>query len=91
VVTLPDFAERPLAWPVRLAERRGWHLGDDVSSASLAGTFLRLHVRGDRADAAFGLVHPPPEVSIFAALDDARRSGRAAWLPPIRTGSAAAP
>ena len=80
VVTVPDAGERP--WP-------GWPAAStagavvrwpEVSAAAVAGGFLRLHVRGTRADLAFGLQHPPPVRSIFDALDDARRSGRAPWL-----------
>jgi hypothetical protein len=83
VVTIPDIIEQPIVGLARalvwLKRGRG-----DVSGAAAAGGFLRLHVRGDRADRAFGLVHPPPFRSIFTALDDARRHGRAPWLPPLR-------
>jgi dihydroflavonol-4-reductase len=79
VVPIPDLAERPLVGLGRAIDR--WRRGrGDVSGAAVAGGFLRLHVRGDRADAAFGLQHPPPIRSICAALSDARRSGRAPWL-----------
>jgi dihydroflavonol-4-reductase len=86
VVTIPDLFERPI---VGLARAFDWFKRGrgDVSGAAAAGGFLRLHVRGDRADRAFGLVHPPPIRSIFAALDDARRHGRAPWLPPLREPS----
>jgi dihydroflavonol-4-reductase len=57
----------------------------------VAGGFLRLHVKGARADAAFGLVHPPPIRSIAEALDDHRRSGRARWLRLAGTGEADGP
>jgi dihydroflavonol-4-reductase len=40
----------------------------DVSSQLAAGGFLRLHVRGDRADACFGLEHPPAAESIARSL-----------------------
>src|SRR5262249_35250187 len=79
IVPLPDLAERPLVVLGRAIDR--WRRGrGDVSATAVAGGFLRLHVRGDRADAAFGLPHPPPIRSIFAGLPDARRSGRAPWL-----------
>ncbi|MBX6314642.1 MAG: NAD-dependent epimerase/dehydratase family protein [Isosphaeraceae bacterium] len=80
VLTLPDGAERPLARLLGWAGRRSRWLQTHAAPAIVAGAFLRLHVRGDRANAAFGLVHPPPLVSISAALADAKRSGRAPWL-----------
>jgi dihydroflavonol-4-reductase len=40
----------------------------DVSSYLAAGGFLRLHVRGDRADACFGLEHPAAADSIARSL-----------------------
>jgi len=40
----------------------------DVSSQLAAGGFLRLHVRGDRANACFGLEHPPAADSISRSL-----------------------
>jgi len=48
----------------------------DLSAAAVAGGFLKLHVRGDRADRLFGLTHPEPIESIRLALLDARRRGR---------------
>jgi dihydroflavonol-4-reductase len=45
--------------------RRWW---PDLSSQLAAGGFLKLHVRGDRADACFGLVHPPAIDSISRSL-----------------------
>ncbi len=86
VVSIPDAFERPVVGFARALDwlRRG---RGDVSGAAAAGGFLRLHVRGDRADRAFGLAHPPPIRSIFTALDDARRHGRAPWLPPLRQPS----
>lgn len=80
VVDLPDAAETPLAGAVALARLLVPPLRRLVPSALVAGAFLRLHVRGDRADAAFGLVHPSPESTIFETLVDAARSGRAPWL-----------
>ena len=40
----------------------------DLSRALIAGGFLRLHVRGDRADLCFGLTHPPAIESISKSL-----------------------
>jgi dihydroflavonol-4-reductase len=40
----------------------------DVSRQLAAGGFLRLHIRGDRADACFGLKHPPAIESIAKSL-----------------------
>ncbi len=89
VWTVPDLCDRPLTRLVRLAERWGLTGSGEISAAAVAGGFLRLHVQGTRADAAFGLVHPPPQLSVFDALDDHLRSGRAAWLglrPPDLAG-----
>jgi dihydroflavonol-4-reductase len=80
VVTVPDVCERPLAWLAGRLDRWGRGRWPGVSAAAVAGGFLRLHVRGRRADLAFGLHHPPPVESIFDTLDDAQRSGRAPWL-----------
>ncbi|AMV38768.1 NAD-dependent epimerase/dehydratase family protein [Planctomyces sp. SH-PL62] len=75
---VPDAFERPL---VALARALGrGKAGDGFSAAAVAGGFLRLHVSGARADRTFGLTHPPPIRSIYGALEDARRSGRAPWL-----------
>lgn len=40
----------------------------DVSRELVAGGFLRLHVDGGRADACFGLQHPPATDSIASAI-----------------------
>ena len=69
VVPIPDAMERPLTAVAR------WVGRGDVSPAAVAGGFLRLHVCGDRADRAFGLVHPTAQRSIADALGDPRRSG----------------
>ncbi len=80
VGTLPDATEPSLARLYRLLGRLSSRVRGHVSDAVLAGAFLRLHVRGDRANATFGLVHPAPLRSIHAALADARRRGCAPWL-----------
>ena len=40
----------------------------NLSRPLIAGGFLRLHVDGQRADACFGLQHPPAGESILASL-----------------------
>jgi dihydroflavonol-4-reductase len=80
VLALPDSWDRPLAWLAGRLDRLARGRLIDISAATVAGGFLQLHVRGDRANHAFGLIHPPPIVSIYEALDDARRSGRASRL-----------
>ncbi|MBV8430901.1 MAG: hypothetical protein JO244_07065 [Solirubrobacterales bacterium] len=84
IVVLPETCQRPLAWAAGRWPR--WCLGSsvEISSALVASGFLRLHVSGARADAAFGLHHPPPAQSIFEALDDHRRHGRAHWLKRLQ-------
>jgi len=68
IVPLPDRLE-PLV--VRAADWLGplvqWRW-PDVSRQLAAGGFLRLHIRGDRADACFGLKHPPALDSIARSL-----------------------
>lgn len=82
VVTLPDACERPLAALARLLARLAGPLRESLSPATIAGSFLRLHVRGDLADAEFGLIHPPTIVAIRAALGDASHLGRTADRGP---------
>ena len=77
IVTIPDGLEWPLAW---FADRIDHLVGGrwpEVSAAAVSGGFVRLHVSGARADATFHLNHPPPIRSIFDALLDVQRSGRA--------------
>jgi hypothetical protein len=40
----------------------------DVSRQLAAGGFLRFYIRGDRANACFGLEHPPAVDSIARSL-----------------------
>jgi dihydroflavonol-4-reductase len=75
--TVHDALERPLTWFAASVDRALRGRWIDVSSALIVGGFLRLHVRGDRADQVFGLVHPEPIHSIGAALVDACRRGTA--------------
>jgi dihydroflavonol-4-reductase len=84
VVPIPDALERPLAWLAGRIDHLGRGRWPAVSAAAVAGGFLRLHASGARADVAFNLHHPPPIQSIFDALDDYCRSGRAPWLSPRR-------
>ena len=68
VTPLPDFLEavvaKPVDWIAPLLHRK-W---PDLSHQLVAGGFLRLHVSGARADACFGLVHPPAVDSIARSL-----------------------
>jgi dihydroflavonol-4-reductase len=87
IVTLPDAVQGPVVGTARLIDKLVGGRWLEVSAASAAGGFLQLHVSGALADATFDLTHPPAIDSIFAALDDHRRSGRAPWLsrlkPPV--------
>jgi nucleoside-diphosphate-sugar epimerase len=68
VLTLPDGLEPVLAraadWLAPITRR--WV--PDLSRQLVAGGFLRLHVRGARADACFGLEHPRLVESIAGSL-----------------------
>ena len=68
VVTLPDRLEPVVSsvaeWLAPISGR--W--APDLSRALIAGGFLRLYVRGDRADLCFGLVHPPVGETIARSL-----------------------
>ncbi len=83
IIPIPDWCE---PWLCPISERLGHRLGDRVenlSGAAVAGGFLRLHVSGALADAEFQLRHPPAIRSIFEALNDHQRSGRAPWLKEL--------
>ena len=80
VLPMPDAFEGPLTWAAGRLDRLVAGRWIEVSRAAVAGGFLRLHVRGDLANATFGLVHPPPIVSVYDALEDARTSGLAGRL-----------
>ncbi len=77
VMPLPDFLEWPLVEVARWIDRVSGGRWIEVSSAAIAGGFLKLHISGIRADREFDLVHPPPIVSVFHALEDAKRNGLA--------------
>lgn len=67
-ISLPDQLESVVTsaagwWGPLL--RRWW---PDVSRHLAAGGFLKLYVRGDRANACFGLEHPPAVESIARSL-----------------------
>ncbi len=89
VVRVPSAWERPMSWAAGRLDRLAGGRKIEISAAVVAGGFLELHVRGDRADRAFGLRHPAPVVSIHDALDDARRSGHSPGLKLVRPQVAA--
>ena len=68
IVTLPDCLEpvlsRVAGWIAPMAHR--WI--PDLSRPLIAGGFLQLRVRGDRANICFGLEHPPVVESISKSL-----------------------
>ncbi|SIN70355.1 Nucleoside-diphosphate-sugar epimerase [Singulisphaera sp. GP187] len=80
IVTISDGWERPLSGFAGGVDRLVRGRGITLSAAAVAAGFLRLHVKGGRADVAFGLRHPPPIQSIYQALADFQRTGRAPWL-----------
>jgi dihydroflavonol-4-reductase len=88
VVPVPDALERPLAWVAGGIDHLVRGRFPEVSAAAVSGGFLRLHVSGAAADAAFGLEHPHPLGSIFEALADFRGRGRAPWLALERPATA---
>jgi dihydroflavonol-4-reductase len=68
IVPLPDRLERLVSAPadwIAPFVRKKW---PDLSRQLVGGGFLELHVGGERADACFGLVHPPAIDSISASL-----------------------
>ncbi len=75
ILTLPNILEKPSAILAGIIDRIMAGRRIDVSSAAVAGGFVPLHVSGRRADSTFGLNHPPAIVSIYDALEAARRSG----------------
>jgi dihydroflavonol-4-reductase len=69
VLTLPDRVGPALARAADWLAPLAWRWVPDLSSQLVAGGFLRLHVQGARADACFGLVHPPAVESIARSLE----------------------
>jgi dihydroflavonol-4-reductase len=80
IVTIPNALERPMAWVAGRIDHLVRGRWPEVSAAAVSGGFVHLHLSGALADAAFDLQHPPPIVSVYDALDDFSRSGRAPWL-----------
>jgi dihydroflavonol-4-reductase len=77
VVPMPEWFEGPMTWTAGQLDKLAGGRIIEISGAAVASGFLRLHVRGDLADATFGLAHPPPIDSIREALEDAQREGLA--------------
>lgn len=80
IATVPDWAAGPLSRLAGGLDRACGGRWPSVSSAVVAGGFLRFHVDGSRADRAFALEHGPPRAAIHRALASARDAGRAPWL-----------
>jgi dihydroflavonol-4-reductase len=67
-IVMPNWLESPLTNPIDWIApltRRWW---PDFSRELVAGGFLRHHVSGAKANAIFGLTHPPTRDSIAASL-----------------------
>jgi len=86
VMPIPDLLEYPVVHLAGLIDRLSGGRFIEISRAAVAGGFLRLHVRGDRADQAFSLVHPDPIQSVREALEDAKRMGKAGRIRLRETG-----
>jgi dihydroflavonol-4-reductase len=71
VIPVPEILHHPLKALAGLLNRLGF--AEELSSATVAGGFLQLHVSGTHADNCFGLEHPPALESIRSALDVLRR------------------
>ncbi len=76
VVPLPGWLRRPLMVSGTLLDRISRGCWGDLSAASVAGGFLALHVRGNQADSAFGLIHPPALSTIVDTLKSQQWEGR---------------
>ncbi|MGP0067738.1 MAG: NAD-dependent epimerase/dehydratase family protein [Isosphaeraceae bacterium] len=68
VVTLPDRLEPAVSLAAGWLAPMAWRWAPDLSRTLIAGGFLRLYVRGDRADRCFGLEHPPLAETIARSL-----------------------
>jgi dihydroflavonol-4-reductase len=68
VISVPDRLERLLALGADCVGFLTGHRMPNVSRGLVAGGFLRLYVSGARADACFGLAHPPPIETIAQSL-----------------------
>jgi dihydroflavonol-4-reductase len=80
VLAVPDRWQPFLRFLARQSQRLMGMLAGEFSEAAVAGGFLKLYVDGSCADSEFDLHHPDPLLSIYEALDDHRRSGRAPWI-----------
>jgi dihydroflavonol-4-reductase len=80
IVVIPDLLERPLTRIVGWIDHLVGGRWPEISAAAVGGGYLRFHLSGALGDAAFALQHPPPIQSIYDALSDFSRSGRADWL-----------
>jgi len=68
VISIPDRLEPLLEWGADCVGFLSLRRLPNVSRELVAGGFLRLHVSGVRADAYFGLVHPPAIETISRSL-----------------------
>jgi dihydroflavonol-4-reductase len=59
IIGIPDSLERLLGWGADIVGLLSMRRLSNISRQLVAGGFLRLHVSGARANACFGLVHPP--------------------------------
>lgn len=59
IISIPDPMESLLGWGADCVGFLTRERLPNVSRQLVAGGFLRLHVSGARADACFGLIHPP--------------------------------
>ncbi len=89
ILPVPDLCESPMALAMALLGpviRRAW---PDASPMLVAGSFLRLHVSGAKANSLFELIHPPPEETISRAFLPGTPAGKSAPVetPPIQTAN----
>ncbi len=68
VISIPDRLESLIEWGADCVGFLSLRRLPNVSRELVAGGFLRLHVSGARADACFGLVHPPAIETIAQSL-----------------------
>jgi dihydroflavonol-4-reductase len=68
IVSIPDSLEPTLGWTADVLGFLSMRRLPNISRELVAGGFLRLHVSGARADACFGLVHPPAIETISRSL-----------------------
>jgi dihydroflavonol-4-reductase len=80
VLGVPDRLQPFLRFLARQSQQLRGNMASEFSEAAVSGGFLKLYVDGSCADSEFDLRHPDPLLSIYEALDDHRRSGRAPWI-----------